>query len=257
MIKYIFLFPVFLFFASCASLPNGLMQDAKTLERGEFEVNFGGGLGSETPAAIVEYEQGNYDWHEDMAELGPLGLFGRIYEGLKFRAGLSPSFDITQEFWISFGYTHYEFISKTRLKYSPIPNDKIFQIALMPTFIGVIGPADVIDTSDNDIQLSFDAFGAELPLIFSVSTDGAATPYIGINPGFLRLSFDENLLQEIPEVVYPVSLNMNFGVQINKGMFAMAPEFNYGWVFYRGKNIYHTFGFAVAGGVRFKIRNRS
>ncbi len=259
MIKYFFLLPVFLLFASCASIPNGLMQDGKTLERGEFEINFGGGLGSEAPAAIAEYEWGNYDWHEDMGKLGPLGFFGRIYEGFKFRAGVVDGFDVTQELWISFGYTNFEFVSKTRLKYSPIPDDKKFQIAIAPTFVGIVGPADVLndDTTSDDIQVSFDAVGAELPLILSVHPGGAASPYLAINPGFLRLNFDQYEEHDLPRIVYPVSLNLNIGVQIAKKMFALAPEFSYNWVYYRDQHIYNTIGFGISGGVRLKKRDKS
>ena len=255
----VLLFFIILSYFSCASIPNGIMQDAKTLEQGEFEINFGGGLGSEAPAAIAEHEWGNYDWQEDMGKLGPLGLFGRIYEGFKFRAGLVNCLDLTQELWISFGYSNFEFVSKTRLKYSPVPDDKKFQIAIMPTFIGIIGPADVIDddTSDSDFKVSFDAIGAELPLILSIHSGGVASPYFAINPTFLRLNFDQHEEHELPEIVYPLSLNFNIGLQIAKKMFALAPEFSYNFVFYKGDFIYNTIGFGIAGGVRLKMRNKN
>lgn len=256
--KNLILFFIMLILVSCASVPNGLMQDAKTLERGEFEVNFGGGLGSEIPHAIVQEEYNNSDWQESMAGLGPLGFIGRIYEGLRFRAGLNGMLDITQELWVSFGLTNYEFFTKTRLKFSPLSNDVPVQIALAPTFVGAIGPADVVssDTTDDDVQYSFDGFGAEMPIILSFHGSEVAAPYLALCPGFLRLGYDNNVDLELPDIVYPLYLNFNIGVQITKGMFAMAPEVNYSWAYYKGKHIYNTFGFGIAGGVRFKKRNK-
>lgn len=255
----VILFFLILSYFSCASIPNGIMQDARTLERGEFEINLGGGFGSEAPAAIAEYEWGNYDWQEDLAKIGPLGLFGRVYEGFKFRAGLANSIDLTQEFWVSFGYTNLAFTSKTRMKFSPISDEYNFQIAIMPTFVGVIGPADVLndDTTTDDIQVSFDAIGAELPLILSVHPEGIVSPYIAINPGFLKLNYDYYEDQNLPRIVYPVYWNLNIGVQIAKKMFCIAPEFNYNWVFYKGKRIYNNSGFGITGGVRLKKRNKN
>lgn len=255
----VILFFIILSYFSCASIPNGIMQGAKTLEPGEFEINFGGGLGSEAPTAIAEYVWGNYDWQSAMGKLGPLGFFARIYEGFKFRAGLVNSLDVTQELWVSFGYSNFEFVSKTRLKYSPIPDDKKFQIAIMPTFTGIIGPADVFDsdTTDDNYKASFDAIGAELPLILSFHSGSAASPYFAVNPTFYKLNFDQYEEHGLPEIVYPLSLNINVGIQIAKKMFALAPELSYNFVFYKGDFIYATIGFGIAGGVRLKKKNKS
>ncbi len=250
---------VYLIITSCAPIPYGLMQDAKTLERGEFEIRIVEGLGTEMPAAVLVNEKSQSNWDDNANVLGPLRLVGRLYSGIIFRTGLFREMDFSQELLGTFGLTGgLEFISKSRIKYSPIHDNKRIQLAILPTFIAVAGPQDNFDddTTDDDVQFSFDAIGAEIPFVISFHFLNICSPYFAISPGFLQLEFDHYDLHEIPETLYPVSLNFHLGVNIKKRLFTIAPEIAYNAVFYKGNYIYDTVSIGIAGGVRLKKRKK-
>lgn len=255
-----------LLICSCATIPSGIMQDGKCLERGEFEIQGGIGMGSEAPEAIIQEEKGtDPDWQTEYNEFVILRVLSRFYGGVRFKAGITDWLNIGEEVYFSNGFEGNGFIvtSKTRVKLSPFPSESKFQIGILPTLglSGTLRPGASEDTSEYaENVISFGGVSAECPFIISAHTNPHIAPYFGVNPGFMKMYINESSNSDsygLPEEAMPLFLNFHLGMQIRgKNKLSIAPEFTGSFLYYNGDLLYKTLTFSVAGGVKFKSKRK-